>query len=229
MSMVKRLLVVDLSLDSNGGKYVIQLDESLHSYGFTVDSCIQPNRLVERLSAQKNYDLMLLPLASGEVTPSVCNAVTQLLARLSKNKDTARIPLLLLLLNGDGLNKGQLQQLDKLMQSQSVDFFTLPSSPGLLAIKCFNQINRSKSFSPIDLPQELSQAVDRVKGLSRREAEILNLMADGMSNREISQSLTLSEHSIRTHIYHIFAKLGIKRRSQAVLVDMCRKFNLNVN
>jgi two-component system, NarL family, response regulator LiaR len=54
-------------------------------------------------------------------------------------------------------------------------------------------------------------------GITRRELEILELMAQGMSNREIAGKLYVSENTVKTHSSRVFEKLGAKRRTQAVL------------
>ena len=53
-------------------------------------------------------------------------------------------------------------------------------------------------------------------GITRRELEILELMAQGMSNREIAEKLFVSENTVKTHSSRVFDKLGAKRRTQAV-------------
>jgi DNA-binding NarL/FixJ family response regulator len=53
-------------------------------------------------------------------------------------------------------------------------------------------------------------------GLTPREAEILGLVAQGMTNPEIAQVLVLSHHTIKTHINRIFAKTGSRDRAAAV-------------
>lgn len=52
--------------------------------------------------------------------------------------------------------------------------------------------------------------------LSKREQEILNLVAQGMSNREIAESLFLSKHTIECHIKNIYRKLAVNNRSKAI-------------
>ncbi len=52
--------------------------------------------------------------------------------------------------------------------------------------------------------------------LTRRELEILELIAQGMSNREIAGKLYVSENTVKTHCSRAFDKLGAKRRTQAV-------------
>jgi two-component system, NarL family, response regulator LiaR len=53
-------------------------------------------------------------------------------------------------------------------------------------------------------------------GLSKRELEVLQLMATGMSNQEIAAELFLSLNTVKTHISGLFMKLDVKRRTQAV-------------
>ena len=53
-------------------------------------------------------------------------------------------------------------------------------------------------------------------GITRRELEILQLIAQGMSNREIAEKLFVSENTVKTHSSRLFDKLGAKRRTQAV-------------
>jgi DNA-binding CsgD family transcriptional regulator len=56
----------------------------------------------------------------------------------------------------------------------------------------------------------------RELGVTRRELEILELIANGMSNREIAEKLFVSENTVKTHSSRLFEKLGAKRRTQAV-------------
>ena len=53
-------------------------------------------------------------------------------------------------------------------------------------------------------------------GITPRELEILEAMADGLSNREISQRLFVSENTVKTHAGRLFDKLSAQRRTQAV-------------
>jgi len=53
-------------------------------------------------------------------------------------------------------------------------------------------------------------------GLTPRELEILALMAEGLSNREIAERVSVSENTVKTHSSRVFDKLGARRRTQAV-------------
>ncbi|WP_433668595.1 LuxR C-terminal-related transcriptional regulator [Nocardia sp. CA-136227] len=69
-------------------------------------------------------------------------------------------------------------------------------------------------------PSVASRLMTRVRKpdttLSPREIEVLRLVADGHSNREIGKRLFLSETTVKSHLVHIYSKLGVKSRTSAV-------------
>ena len=69
---------------------------------------------------------------------------------------------------------------------------------------------------PSAMPFALNEERLKLLGITKRELEILELMASGMSNREIAEKLFVSENTVKTHSSHLFDKLGARRRTQAV-------------
>ena len=53
-------------------------------------------------------------------------------------------------------------------------------------------------------------------GITPRELEILQLIAEGLSNKEIAERVYVSENTVKTHSSSVFSKLGARRRTQAV-------------
>jgi len=53
--------------------------------------------------------------------------------------------------------------------------------------------------------------------LTPRESEILGLLASGASNQELAQRLFVTTNTIKAHVHHIFGKLGVKNRTQAII------------
>lgn len=59
-------------------------------------------------------------------------------------------------------------------------------------------------------------------GLSRREAEVMGLVADGLNNRQIAESFFLSEKTVKNHINRIFGKMNVTSRAEAVSIWLKR-------
>ena len=58
------------------------------------------------------------------------------------------------------------------------------------------------------------------EALTERETDVLRLLARGQSNKEIAQTLNISEQTVKTHVSHILNKLGVPSRTQAALYAM---------
>ena len=73
---------------------------------------------------------------------------------------------------------------------------------------------------PVPATQPFTLNEQRLKelGITRRELEILELIAQGMSNREIADKLFVSENTVKTHSSRLLDKLSARRRTQAVQI-----------
>ena len=68
-------------------------------------------------------------------------------------------------------------------------------------------------------PSVASRLINKVRGpepLSKRELEVLGLVADGQTNREAAATLFISEATVKTHLLNIYGKLGVSDRASAV-------------
>lgn len=59
-------------------------------------------------------------------------------------------------------------------------------------------------------------SAELVEQLTKRELEVLELVANGLPNREIAHALSISEHTVKFHLASIFGKLGVSTRTEAV-------------
>ena len=77
--------------------------------------------------------------------------------------------------------------------------------------------------APAATPAAADPARARDFSITPRELEILGLIADGLSNREIAARLFVSENTVKTHSSRLFDKLGAKRRTQAVQIGKAER------
>jgi two-component system, NarL family, response regulator YdfI len=66
------------------------------------------------------------------------------------------------------------------------------------------------------LPEAQPFAEELAEPLSDRELEVLELLVEGLSNKLVAHRLSISEHTVKTHVASIFAKLGVSSRTEAV-------------
>ncbi|MBI2997733.1 MAG: response regulator transcription factor [Deltaproteobacteria bacterium] len=81
----------------------------------------------------------------------------------------------------------------------------------------FEEIAQTQSVS-----YESEPANDAVKSLTKRELEILRLVAEGLTNEEIGKRIFISEKTVKTHLTNIFDKLKVNNRFKAALLIMGR-------
>jgi DNA-binding NarL/FixJ family response regulator len=89
----------------------------------------------------------------------------------------------------------------------------------------FRAIRATARGDSVLSPSVASKLVSRSRGpversLSAREIEVLTLVARGVSNKIIAKDLRISEATVKTHLLHIFAKLGVDDRTAAVTAAM---------
>jgi two-component system, NarL family, response regulator LiaR len=72
--------------------------------------------------------------------------------------------------------------------------------------------------------KEINQQEIAKLGLSKRELDVLNLMATGLSNEEIAGKLFIGLSTVKTHSSNIFLKLDVKRRTQAI--EKAKRLNI---
>ncbi|MFF3608739.1 response regulator [Streptomyces sp. NPDC002463] len=76
-------------------------------------------------------------------------------------------------------------------------------------------------------PAVAHRLMDRMRtpaeALTKRELEVLQLVGEGLSNQQISKALFLSQATVKSHLVHIFAKLGVDSRTAAVATATARR------
>jgi two-component system nitrate/nitrite response regulator NarL len=93
------------------------------------------------------------------------------------------------------------------------DYLVKPIDPAELVARVRRSLRRSGAIATNGNRNGHKQADAR---LSPREREILELLADGQSQKDIAEALVISPKTVGTHIQHVLAKLGVHSRAQAV-------------
>src|SRR5256712_9202271 len=106
--------------------------------------------------------------------------------------------------------------------------FAFSEYPFRLLCKCIQSVHHGQVWANSEQLQYLIEVVTQVPSLRRvkalggklltpREEQVVALVADGPSNREVAHELCLSEHTIKKYLFRIFDKLGISSRVELVL------------
>jgi len=88
-------------------------------------------------------------------------------------------------------------------------------------VACVRDVLNGKSYLAPTAAAKLAERVTQVQ-LTPRELAALRLLANGESNKEIASSLGISERTVKTHLAHLFEKLGVTSRTEATRVAMRR-------
>jgi DNA-binding NarL/FixJ family response regulator len=84
-------------------------------------------------------------------------------------------------------------------------------------IACIHDVLAGKTYLAPAAAAKLAEGVTRIQ-LTPRELTTLRLMADGKSNKEIANELGISERTVKTHLGHLFEKLAVTSRTEAVKI-----------
>jgi len=82
-------------------------------------------------------------------------------------------------------------------------------------LDCIRKVNKGETCIPHSLMQKLVTGISS-EALTDREAEVLQLLADGKSNKEIGAKLFISEFTVKGHLRNIFTKLNVLSRTEAI-------------
>lgn len=99
--------------------------------------------------------------------------------------------------------------------------YLLKDAPLDEVVLAIRKIHSGQNYIPAEIGEKLAERFMQPT-LSDRESEVLKLMAQGKSNQEIASEIKVSEGTVKFHINHIYSKLGVKDRSQAILLAIKR-------
>lgn len=114
------------------------------------------------------------------------------------------------------------------LRAGATGFLLKDISPEDLAVAVRNAMSGEAMLSPritqrliesfVRSPMPAGGVPESLRGLTRRELDVLREVATGATNAEIGSRLCLAETTVKTHLAHVFAKLGVRDRVQAVVL-----------
>lgn len=113
-----------------------------------------------------------------------------------------------------------------------VDGYVLKESDSAVLKKAIFAINDGDTFIQPELTPMLKKRLDDKSlsakryddSLTRREIEVLRLLADGLFNKEIAYTLSISEKTVKNHVSNIFKKINVSDRTQAAVYAIKHNF-----
>jgi DNA-binding NarL/FixJ family response regulator len=99
--------------------------------------------------------------------------------------------------------------------------YVLKSMPLQKVLEAIRMVQAGSQYIPKEIADRVTHRIR--SDMSEREIEILRLIAQGRSNKEIASQLGLVEGTVKNHLTHIFGKLGAADRTQAITIAMKRQ------
>lgn len=205
--MISVCLVDDQTLVRKGIRSLLELSDSIRVVAEAVDGAqaveiiptVKPDVVLldMRMPGMSGLDVLNALAAIGELPPTI----------ILTTFDDDQLVL-------GGLKAGARGYLLKdVSLEQLVDAVKVVAAGGTLVAPVVTQ----RLLSGLERMQNEFTSLDRPDPLTERETGILRLMAGGYSNKEIANSLSVAEGTVKNHVSNILSKLGVRDRTRAVL------------
>ena len=205
--MISVCLVDDQTLVRKGIRSLLELSDSIRVIAEAVDGAqavemipkVKPDVVLldMRMPGMSGLDVLNALSATGELPPTI----------ILTTFDDDQLVL-------GGLKAGARGYLLKdVSLEQLVDAVKVVAAGGTLVAPIVTQ----RLLSGLERMQNDFTSLDRPDPLTERETGILRLMAGGYSNKEIANSLSVAEGTVKNHVSNILSKLGVRDRTRAVL------------
>ena len=201
---IKILIADDHAIVREGLRSLIATEPGMEVQGEASDGLVAVN-MYEKLQPDVALFDLMMPRMNG------ISAIQEIITRYPH----ARILVL--------TSFAEDEQILPAIKAGALGYLLKDTSPGEL-LKAIREVYAGESsLSPViarKLIQEINRPTQRgetIETLSEREREVLNLLADGLSNQEIAEVLVISERTVRNHVGNILGKLHLANRTQAAL------------
>lgn len=107
------------------------------------------------------------------------------------------------------------------LRAGAVGYVRKDAEPEIL-LAAVRAVARGKTYIDPSVSRQILQATAAHDDLTVREIEVLRQLALGLSNKEIADALSIGEETVKTHVGHVFSKLQVENRSQAIVQALKR-------
>jgi DNA-binding NarL/FixJ family response regulator len=168
---------------------------------------------VKIVAEQAEHEITILAIDASTPLPASAEALSLLSSPAAK---------LLLLWMGDAPTRGVLSRLRRTGAAGIVpaDIVSVRLQVALQAIHDGFQVVDSTLEGSLRSSKSQFQTAAFQEELTAREQEVLSMMAEGLSNKEISSRLNISTHTVKFHISSVLGKLGAASRTEAVSIGV---------
>ena len=208
---IKLLLADDHAVVRAGTRQLLERQPDFEIVGEAVDGD-EAVRLTEELTPDVVVMDVRMPKVSGvEATRRIkaSNPDVRVLVLTAHDDDEYVFALLQAGANGYLLKTAEIDELVKAIRAVAAGQSAL--APAVVG-KVVAQFTGGKSLGDV-----LPHPQEQYSGLTDRELEILRLVGQGFSNKQIGKELFISDRTVQAHLSNIFAKLGVNTRTEAVM------------
>lgn len=203
MTPIKIMIVDDHSMIREGLKQLLELEGDITVIGEAGDGleCI---KLLEKIEP----DVMLLDINMPNMNG------LQVLEQLKRDKKKVKVLILTI--------HNEIEYLFKAVDI-GVNGYVLKDSDSAVLKEAITEINNGETYIQPSLTPLLKEKMNRPRRsirdnvLTKRELQVLELLGEGLYNKEIAERLYISEKTVKNHVSSIFKKINVTDRTQAVV------------
>ena len=207
MDKIRLLIADDHSMVRQGLKQILELEKDI-----TVVALASNGDEAVKLAREYKPDVILM-----DINMPGTNGI-QAIKELKQDKHTCKV--IVLTIHQDR------EYLFKTIQMGAEGYVLKDAEPSVL-VEAIRSVFGGQSYIQSNMTKELVKEFNRVtlhekdrneeNSLTAREVEVLELIAEGMINKEIAKQLYISEKTVKNHVSNIFKKLNVSDRTQAAI------------